>query len=459
MTVLVRALSRTPAMQQQRATPSTRNTAGRLTVPPSPGGAAIASGSEMPNRESSRSLKVPAPADGDRRDRDAVLEDQVPADDPGDELAERRVAVGVGRAGDRDRRGQLGVGQRARRRTSRRRARSDRTIAGPGVADRLADDHEDAGADDGAEARARSGRARRRRAAGRRCRRSPATSCSRGLAGERARGAWGDGPACARGVRSPVPRRLNRAPVARTVPSGPHYIDGHAALPPRRRLHARRPTSPQAIDGDRRGDPAGERFTTLLGATGTGKTMTMAGVIEAVQRPTLVIAHNKTLAAQLCNEFRTYFPDNAVEYFVSYYDYYQPEAYVPSRGPLHREGLGDQRGDRPPAPRGDRRAVRPARRDHRGVGVGDLRPRLAGDLRREHAGPAQGRRRSTATRCCASSSRSSTRATTRRWGAARSGCAARRWRSSPPTPRPPTARRSSATRSSACSTSTRSPAS
>jgi len=75
----------------------------------------------------------------------------------------------------------------------------------------------------------------------------------------------------------------------------------------------------------------GQRFTTLLGATGTGKTMTMAGVIEAVQKPALVIAHNKTLAAQLCNEFRTYFPENAVEYFVSYYDYYQPEAYVPSR--------------------------------------------------------------------------------------------------------------------------------
>ena len=90
--------------------------------------------------------------------------------------------------------------------------------------------------------------------------------------------------------------------------------------------------------GPAQGDPRhrgrherGERFTTLLGATGTGKTMTMAGVIEAVQRPTLVIAHNKTLAAQLCNEFRTFFPDNAVEYFVSYYDYYQPEAYVPSQ--------------------------------------------------------------------------------------------------------------------------------
>src|SRR5437762_11536062 len=88
---------------------------------------------------------------------------------------------------------------------------------------------------------------------------------------------------------------------------------------------------PRAIAGLAEGVEAGERFQTLLGATGTGKTMTMAGVIEAVQRPTLVIAHNKTLAAQLCNEFRTFFPDNAVEYFVSYYDYYQPEAYVPSR--------------------------------------------------------------------------------------------------------------------------------
>ena len=88
---------------------------------------------------------------------------------------------------------------------------------------------------------------------------------------------------------------------------------------------------PKAIAAMAEGIEQGERFQTLLGATGTGKTMAMAGVIEAVQRPTLVIAHNKTLAAQLCNEFRTFFPDNAVEYFVSYYDYYQPEAYVPSR--------------------------------------------------------------------------------------------------------------------------------
>ena len=88
---------------------------------------------------------------------------------------------------------------------------------------------------------------------------------------------------------------------------------------------------PAAIDAISAAIEAGERNTTLLGATGTGKTMTMAGVVERVQRPTLVMAHNKTLAAQLCNEFRTFFPDNAVEYFVSYYDYYQPEAYVPSK--------------------------------------------------------------------------------------------------------------------------------
>ena len=70
----------------------------------------------------------------------------------------------------------------------------------------------------------------------------------------------------------------------------------------------------------------GQRHQTLLGVTGSGKTFTMANVVERVQRPTLVIAHNKTLAAQLATEFKEYFPGNAVEYFVSYYDYYQPEA-------------------------------------------------------------------------------------------------------------------------------------
>ena len=86
---------------------------------------------------------------------------------------------------------------------------------------------------------------------------------------------------------------------------------------------------PGAIEKLADGLNKGERYQTLLGATGTGKTATMAWIIEKVQRPALVIAHNKTLAAQLCNEFREFFPQNAVEYFVSYYDYYQPEAYVP----------------------------------------------------------------------------------------------------------------------------------
>jgi excinuclease ABC subunit B len=88
---------------------------------------------------------------------------------------------------------------------------------------------------------------------------------------------------------------------------------------------------PKARDELAGGIEDGDRFQTLLGVTGSGKTATMAFAIEQVQRPTLVIAHNKTLAAQLCNEFREFFPDNAVEYFVSYYDYYQPEAYVPAQ--------------------------------------------------------------------------------------------------------------------------------
>ena len=86
---------------------------------------------------------------------------------------------------------------------------------------------------------------------------------------------------------------------------------------------------PKAINSLVDGINRGIREQTLLGVTGSGKTFTMANVIEKVQKPTLVISHNKTLAAQLYEEFKEFFPDNAVEYFVSYYDYYQPEAYVP----------------------------------------------------------------------------------------------------------------------------------
>src|SRR5512136_3122905 len=92
-----------------------------------------------------------------------------------------------------------------------------------------------------------------------------------------------------------------------------------------------RPTGdqPQAIELLVEGLQKGYQHQTLLGATGTGKTYSVAKVIERVQRPALVMAHNKTLAAQLYSEFRDFFPNNAVEYFVSYYDYYQPEAYLP----------------------------------------------------------------------------------------------------------------------------------
>lgn len=86
---------------------------------------------------------------------------------------------------------------------------------------------------------------------------------------------------------------------------------------------------PSAIKSIAEGLNRGEKFQTLMGVTGSGKTFTMANIIEKVQKPTLVLAHNKTLAAQLCSEFREFFPENSVEYFVSYYDYYQPEAYVP----------------------------------------------------------------------------------------------------------------------------------
>ncbi|MFW5703189.1 MAG: DEAD/DEAH box helicase family protein, partial [Candidatus Dojkabacteria bacterium] len=88
---------------------------------------------------------------------------------------------------------------------------------------------------------------------------------------------------------------------------------------------------PEAIARLTKSLEKGEKEQTLLGVTGSGKTFTMANIIQNTQKPTLILAHNKTLAAQLFAEFQAYFPDNAVEYFISYYDYYQPEAYVASR--------------------------------------------------------------------------------------------------------------------------------
>ena len=112
----------------------------------------------------------------------------------------------------------------------------------------------------------------------------------------------------------------------------------------------------QAIEQLVRGLDEGEQHQVLLGVTGSGKTFTMAKVIELTGRPALVLAHNKTLAAQLYQEFKTFFPHNAVEYFVSYYDYYQPEAYMAAIGHLHREGSHGQRRAGQAAPGGDQDA-------------------------------------------------------------------------------------------------------
>jgi excinuclease ABC subunit B len=146
---------------------------------------------------------------------------------------------------------------------------------------------------------------------------------------------------------------------------------------------------PQAIDKLVAGVLGGRKYQTLMGATGTGKTFTMAHTVQRVNRPTLVISHNKTLAAQLYEEFKELFPNNAVGYFVSYYDYYQPEAYIPS---------GTSTSRRTPAatttstacawpPRATSSAARRAARRRRLV---HLRPRRAGDVHEQRAADPQG---------------------------------------------------------------------
>ena len=202
----------------------------------------------------------------------------------------------------------------------------------------------------------------------------------------------------------------------------------------------------------------GDRFQTLLGVTGSGKTATMAFTIEQVQRPALVIAHNKTLAAQLCNEFREFFPKNSVEYFVSYYDYYQPEAYVPAQDLyIEKDSSINEEIDRL---RHSATSALFARRDVIVVAsrVLHLRPRLAAEVQRPDHDAEEGRD-DRPRRGAPQARRQPVHA--QRPGARprhASACAARRSRCSRPTPRPPTAPSSSATRSRRSSTSTRSPA-
>ena len=175
---------------------------------------------------------------------------------------------------------------------------------------------------------------------------------------------------------------------------------------------------PKARDGLSQGIEDGDRFQTLLGVTGSGKTATMAFTIEQVQRPALVIAHNKTLAAQLCNEFRELFPKNAVEYFVSYYDYYQPEAYVPAQDLyIEKDSSINEEIDRL---RHAATAALFARRDVIVVAVGvvHLRPRLAREVRRPGPDPQAGRVRRPRRGPAQARRHAVQRATTRRWPAA-----------------------------------------
>ena len=148
---------------------------------------------------------------------------------------------------------------------------------------------------------------------------------------------------------------------------------------------------PEAIDKLIEGLSDGLAFQTLLGVTGSGKTFTMANVIARTGRPALVLAPNKTLAAQLYSEFREFFPNNAVEYFVSYYDYYQPGGLRSVARPLHREGFVDQRAHRADAAVGDQGDARAARLHHRGDGVGDLRHRRPVRIPQHDPAPEGGR--------------------------------------------------------------------
>ena len=169
---------------------------------------------------------------------------------------------------------------------------------------------------------------------------------------------------------------------------------------------------PKAIEQLSEGIQRGDRFQTLLGITGSGKSATIAWTIEQVQRPTLILAPNKSLAAQLAQEMREFFPNNRVEYFVSYYDYYQPEAYIAVERHLHREGLVDQRRDRPPAPLGHRRAAHPSRHHRRRLGQLHLRHGQPRGVPGAAARPAASASTTTSAASCAASSTSSSTATT-----------------------------------------------
>ena len=201
---------------------------------------------------------------------------------------------------------------------------------------------------------------------------------------------------------------------------------------------------PEAIATLAKGVEEGLRYQTLLGVTGSGKTFTMAKTIEAVQKPTLVMAPNKTLAAQLAAELKEFFPDNAVVYFVSYYDYYQPEAYVPSSDTfIEKDASINEEVEKL------RHAATSALLSRRDVIVVASVSCIYGiGSPMDYAGMA--------TRSSTSSSTSSTTATTTSRNAAPSACGATRWTCSRPTPTTRCASSSGGTRSSPSMRSTRS---
>ena len=179
------------------------------------------------------------------------------------------------------------------------------------------------------------------------------------------------------------PNIRERPPWTPHRPPRPEKSEGGRRAAGRVGIRAARATSRRRSRNWSRACGRHERDQVLLGVTGSGKTFTMAKVIEATQRPALILAPNKTLAAQLYGEFKSFFPDNAVEYFVSYYDYYQPEAYVPRTDTYIEKESDDQRADRPHAPLRDARAAGARRRHHRRLGLVHLRHRLGRDLYRD----------------------------------------------------------------------------
>ena len=191
------------------------------------------------------------------------------------------------------------------------------------------------------------------------------------------------------------------------------YHCDDARLPPRRPLRAHRRPAAGDRSPRRRARPGASSTRPCSARPAPARRSRSPGRSRPTSKPTLVLAHNKTLAAQLYAEFREFFPDNAVEYFVSYFDYYQPEAYLPRSDTYIEKDSQPERRDRPAPPRRDPRPLRAPRRDHRRLGLLHLRPRRAGRLRRDRRSASARAARTAATPSSASSSTSSTSATTR----------------------------------------------